>query len=127
MRQPPESAIERFPWPGDKDRSRLDPQPFAWPEPQPLASCRPRRRTCCRGEVRSCAGEHHPAARFRAVLADETGEIALVFLGRDAVPGIVEGARLDVEGMVGRARDELAMLNPRYRFVPGAPHSATSW
>ena len=98
-------------------RRLLDPPPFAWPAPVPIGRCGPRRRACCRGVVRKALAEYEPGLSYRAVLADDSGSLTLVFLGREEVPGIVSGAALEVEGMVGIARGELAMLNPRYRFT----------
>ena len=55
--------------------------------------------------------------RLTAVVADGTGELALVFLGRASIEGMAPGAVVEAEGMVGRVENELAMRNPRYRFV----------
>lgn len=106
-----------------------DPPAFFWPTPVALREARARRRAAFRGSVSETVVLDGPGPCFRAVLNDGTGELALVFLGREAVPGIVEGAQLEVEGMVGRFRAEPAILNPRYRFT-GAPRRTqpdTSW
>jgi len=50
-------------------------------------------------------------------LADERGQIQVVFLGRRDLPGLVVGRKLRVQGMVGQHRGQLALLNPTYEFV----------
>ena len=54
---------------------------------------------------------------LEATLADRTGGILLVFQGRPKIPGIVPGARLVAEGMVGAWGRRLAILNPDYELV----------
>jgi hypothetical protein len=50
---------------------------------------------------------------------DETGGIALVFLGRRSIGGMKVGARVVAEGtVIGDDRGRLAMLNPSYQFLP---------
>jgi hypothetical protein len=50
-------------------------------------------------------------------IGDEAGSLLLVFPGRRRIPGIELGARVLVEGMVGRWRRRLAILNPYYELV----------
>ncbi len=61
-------------------------------------------------------------ATLEVVLADATGEISVVFLGRRSIAGIEPGTRLVVDGMVGSHHGHLAMLNPRYRIL-GSTHT----
>jgi len=56
-----------------------------------------------------------PSLEF--TIADETGELAVVFLGRRDVAGIELGTRMDVEGTVGQHHGRLAILNPTYRLL----------
>jgi two-component system, OmpR family, sensor histidine kinase KdpD len=52
---------------------------------------------------------------YRCVLADGTGELDLLFLGRAAIAGLAAGTRCCIEG-VGAARGgRLAVWNPRYQ------------
>jgi RecG-like helicase len=56
-------------------------------------------------------------SNLEATLADRTGGILLVFQGRPKIPGVVPGARLVAEGMVGAWGRRLAILNPDYELV----------
>jgi hypothetical protein len=52
------------------------------------------------------------------VLVDGSGEsITLVFLGRRSIGGLHSGSVLRVEGMVGKHRGRLAMINPSFEFA----------
>jgi hypothetical protein len=52
---------------------------------------------------------------------DETGGLAVVFLGRREIPGIHPGTTLWAEGMVSDHQGRLAILNPDYQLLsPGA-------
>ncbi|HET8930528.1 MAG TPA: OB-fold nucleic acid binding domain-containing protein, partial [Acidimicrobiales bacterium] len=55
-------------------------------------------------------------ATLEITLTDDTGSIAVVFLGRRTIAGITPGTRLRVSGVVGSHHGRLAMLNPRYRI-----------
>ena len=55
---------------------------------------------------------------YRCVLDDGTGQIDLVFLGRDNVPGLGVGMRCHVEGTARMDRGRLAVWNPLYRLEP---------
>ena len=58
---------------------------------------------------------------FRCVLADDTGQIDLLFLGRAAVAGLEPGRRCRAVGTAA-ARDGRAVLwNPRYWLEPPDP------
>jgi amino acid transporter len=50
------------------------------------------------------------------ILADGTGAVSVIFLGRRQVPGIDVGTRLRATGMVGERGGRLAILNPTYRL-----------
>ncbi|MGH9296985.1 MAG: OB-fold nucleic acid binding domain-containing protein [Acidimicrobiales bacterium] len=50
-------------------------------------------------------------------LVDGTGAIDVVFLGRRTVGGLVAGARLGIEGMVGKHDGLLAIINPAYELL----------
>jgi hypothetical protein len=50
------------------------------------------------------------------VLTDGTGEIGLLFLGRPAVAGLLEGARCTVEGTATMESKRLVLWNPLYRL-----------
>ena len=61
---------------------------------------------------------HGGVASLEVTLVDDTGGIALVFLGRRNIPGLRVGARITAEGTVSEARGHLAILNPIYEFLP---------
>jgi hypothetical protein len=92
------------------------------PEVTSIAAARQQAKVDVRGVIRevdvvSLAGT--PA--FRCLLADDTGQIDLLFLGRAAVAGLEPGRRCRAVGTVA-ARDGRAVLwNPRYWLEPPAP------
>jgi hypothetical protein len=51
---------------------------------------------------------------LEVTLHDDGHALLLVFFGRPAIAGVEVGACLYAEGMVGRRRGQLTMLNPRY-------------
>ena len=54
------------------------------------------------------------AQTLEATLRDATGDLALVFLGRRQIGGIVPGTVLTASGVIGTHRNRPAMLNPEY-------------
>jgi hypothetical protein len=38
-------------------------------------------------------------------------------MGRRSIDGLVLGSRLEVDGVLGRERGELVMVNPTFEFV----------
>ncbi len=95
----------------------------------PLDQLRPRQRARVAGRVRSVrvqAGAGVPSVE--CTIADESGQLMLVFQGRRRVPGIEPGARLLVEGMVGERARRAVMVNPLFTILrtaepPEAPKS----
>jgi RecG-like helicase len=59
---------------------------------------------------------HGGSPAYRCEIDDGTGVIAVLFLGRPAVAGLVEGARCTIEGTVQQDKDGLVVWNPRYRL-----------
>jgi hypothetical protein len=57
-----------------------------------------------------------PACRY--TLADETGEVDLMFLGRVAIRGLEPGRRCSAEGTAANRDGWLAIWNPRYQLHP---------
>jgi RecG-like helicase len=57
---------------------------------------------------------------YRCVLADGTGELDLLFLGRAAITGLAAGTPCSIEGVVAARGDRLAVWNPRYQVQPSA-------
>ena len=55
---------------------------------------------------------------LECILVDATGGITVVFLGRRHIAGIHPGARMQIQGTVGRHAERLAILNPGYTLLP---------
>ena len=86
---------------------------------QLIAGLRPQSRVAIRGIIRSAATVTVGSSlAYRLTLADASGELAVLFLGRPSVLGLQPGTRISVEGRVGTWNGELAMWNPRYRIEP---------
>jgi amino acid transporter len=85
----------------------------------PIADVAYRARARVAGRVRSLRVQPWAGvATLECRLVDNTGGIALVFLGRKHVAGLAPGVRVVAEGMVGDHGGRLAMLNPSYRILP---------
>lgn len=61
-------------------------------------------------------------ASLELTLADDTGGLTVVFLGRRTIGGIHLGSHLVVEGMVSEVRHQLALINPAYQLLPHGVH-----
>lgn len=82
-----------------------------------LGKVRARHRATVTGAVRYVeVASHDCAASFTARIADESGVIDCVFLGRRLVPGIEPGARIVAEGMVSDHKGVPTIFNPRYEL-----------
>lgn len=87
----------------------------------PIADVTYRQRARVAGRVRSVRVQPWSGiATLECTVADATGGLLVVFLGRKEVAGIAPGARLVVEGMVGDHGGRVAILNPSYRIIAGA-------
>jgi hypothetical protein len=70
------------------------------------------------GRVRSSRVRHvADVATLEAVVADESGTIVLVFLGRRSVAGLEPGRGVVASGRVGEHRGQLAILNPWFELT----------
>ncbi len=56
-------------------------------------------------------------ATVEVTLADGTGDVRVVFLGRRHIPGIVPGTYLSAHAVVGERAGRLEMLNPEYTLL----------
>ena len=54
---------------------------------------------------------------------DEGGGLSVLMYGRRQIAGIQPGARIRLEGMVGRFDGHLAMANPTYELLPEEPEA----
>jgi len=77
-----------------------------------------RERVTVAGRVRSVRVQPWGGApTLECTLVDETGGLAVVFLGRREVAGIRPGTRLLARGIVGAHDGRLAILNPEYELL----------
>jgi amino acid transporter len=84
----------------------------------PIGELAYRQRSRFAGRVRSVRVQPWSnVPTLECTVVDGTGAINVVFLGRRSVPGIEPGARLVVEGMVGKHAGRLAVLNPHYDLL----------
>jgi hypothetical protein len=84
----------------------------------PINQARWRNRIRATGTVRALQVQiTETGSSLGCEIGDEAGSLLLVFPGRRRIPGIELGARVLVEGMVGRWRRRLAILNPYYELV----------
>ena len=86
----------------------------------PIAEVQYRQRARVAGRVHTIRVQPHGGvAGLECTIVDETGGIALVFLGRRSIGGMKVGTRIVAEGMVvGDDRGRMAILNPNYQFLP---------
>jgi amino acid transporter len=83
----------------------------------PIAAVKFRHRARVRGTVR--VQRVRPLAdtpTLECVLADATGQLSVVFLGRRAIAGLDVGSTMTVEGMAGEHLGRLCFLNPDYEL-----------
>jgi two-component system, OmpR family, sensor histidine kinase KdpD len=66
------------------------------------------------------------SSAYRCVLADGTGELDLLFLGRAAIAGLTVGTRCSIEGVVTARGGGLAVWNPRYQVESAAGAAVTA-
>jgi amino acid transporter len=85
----------------------------------PIAEVQYRRRARVAGRVHTMRVQPHGGvAGLECTIVDETGGIALVFLGRRSIGGMKVGTRVVAEGtVVGDDRGRMAIMNPDYRFL----------
>jgi two-component system, OmpR family, sensor histidine kinase KdpD len=63
---------------------------------------------------------------YCCVLADGTGELDLLFLGRAAIAGLAAGIRCSIQGVVTARGGRLAVWNPRYQVRSAGESPAES-
>jgi RecJ-like exonuclease len=93
------------------------------PEFTPIAGVTWRQRAKVKGRVKAVRVQ--PLAgvpTLECTVYDETGGLAVVFLGRREIPGIRPGTTLTAEGMVADHQGRLAILNPAYQLLTPGEH-----
>lgn len=84
----------------------------------PIAAVRPRDRVAVTGVIRSATAETiGTSPALRCVLADRSGEIDLLFLGRPAIAGLEPGRRCTARGRTSAVEGRLVIWNPRYEMA----------
>jgi amino acid transporter len=87
-------------------------------EAVPIGELQFRDRVMVAGRVRQVRIQPRAGvATLQITLADKTGEILLVFLGRRHIAGIEPGTILTARGVVGRHGGHLEILNPDYGLL----------
>ncbi|MDR0945964.1 MAG: hypothetical protein LBM66_07370 [Bifidobacteriaceae bacterium] len=87
--------------------------------PVHIARLRERSRATVLGHVRSVTfSPAGGAPAFAAEVADTTGTVRVVWLGRREIPGIVPGRRLVLRGLVTKSGSEWCLRDPRYELLP---------
>jgi amino acid transporter len=105
--------------PGDGDPAGEPASLGAQNGTRPISSLQWRTRAKVAGRVKTVRVQ--PMAEvptLECVLVDNSGQaITLVFLGRRSIGGLHSGSMLIAEGMVGKHRGKLAMINPNYELA----------
>jgi amino acid transporter len=84
----------------------------------PIGQLQYRDRVTVAGRVRQVRIQPRAdVATLQVTLADKTGEILVVFLGRRHIAGIVPGTILTATGVVGKHAGHLEILNPDYNLL----------
>jgi RecG-like helicase len=97
----------------------------ARPQPSRIATVRVQSRVTVTGVIRSVSTESIAAsASVRCVLADGSGQIDMLFLGRESVAGLVPGRRCTVIGRACVHRGRMVIWNPGYELEPTVAPSA---
>ena len=116
---------ERDPGPGTAVRKKAGGRPTSSPVPgtQPIASLQWRTRARVAGRVKTIRVQPlSEVPTIECVVADDSGEaITFVFLGRRSIAGLRSGTRMAAEGMVGKHKGKLAMINPSYEVFVSSP------
>lgn len=86
----------------------------------PIDRLRWRQRAVIEGKISAIrlAPQASPPA-LEVEIWDETGGLTLHFLGRVRIHGLIVGASVRAEGMIGEHEGAFAMYNPKYVLLPG--------
>ncbi len=85
----------------------------------PCGDLQDRHRVQLAGSLRSVSLRPRAGApALEAELADGTGNVTLIFLGRREIPGINPGRWLRVRGLVSCDDGRKTIYNPQYELIP---------
>jgi CheY-like chemotaxis protein len=91
------------------------------PQPSRIATVRVQSRVTVTGVIRSVSKESIAGSpAVRCVLADGSGQIDMLFLGRESVAGLVPGRRCTAIGRACVHRGRMVIWNPGYELEPAA-------
>ncbi len=83
-----------------------------------VGSCRDREVVRLRGTLASVTlAPKRGSSWLEAVLDDGSGLVNLIWMGRRAIPGIVAGAEIIVEGRLLSVDGNCRIFNPRYELI----------
>lgn len=107
----------------ESDEERLAEEIRGWasavPEAVPIAHVPLRRRVKVAGVVkRITVRAVEGFESLETLITDGTGELAVIWMGRRQIPGLILGTRVVVEGVVGETRAGRRMVNPSFEFAP---------
>lgn len=123
LHEPAAPEVTQQPAPPERDTDGA-----ARPGDQPIAALQWRSRAQVVGKVKSIRVQ--PMAEvptLECVLVDGSGQaITLVFLGRRSISGLHSGSSLRAQGMVGKHRGRLAMINPEFELLSSSHSEAGS-
>jgi amino acid transporter len=116
-----EPEVHREPGPGHAGRKKGAAKSVSSSVPgtQPIASLQWRTRARVAGRVKTIRVQPlSEVPTIECVVADDSGEaITFVFLGRRSIAGLRSGTQMVAEGMVGKHKGKLAMINPSYEVL----------
>jgi RecG-like helicase len=102
------------------ERAESEEEPLAVREDgtHPIAFVRFRQRARVRGRVRTLRVQPLAGSpTLECVIADDTGQLSVVFLGRREVAGVEVGRTMLAEGVLGEHHGRLCILNPHYQLL----------
>ncbi len=104
------------------DEERLAHETRSWaekiPGTRPIASCPSREPVKIAGMVnRLTLRPMDGTVSLEAVVSDGTGEVTAAWMGRSHIPGLALGTGVVLEGVLGKDRDGLRMVNPSFEFA----------
>lgn len=104
------------------DEERLDEEVREWsrsiPDTERISECPSREPVRISGMVRRLTlRPSEGAMTLEAVVSDGTGEVTAMWTGRDHIPGLALGTPVVLEGVLGKDRGRLRMVNPDYEFA----------
>jgi RecG-like helicase len=104
------------------DEERLTEEIRSWagsiPGTRRIGECPLRERVHVAGVVRRLTVR--PVEGFEsldALVTDGTGEVTVRWMGRHHIPGLGLGTRVVLEGVIGKDREGLRMVNPEFEFA----------